>query len=200
MTKLKTIAELPIVLLATIVLLIIFYFVLDALRLPHTLIQAVFTASAVFTGILVAYRGFELNSKAHQDPWFITFRDLHKEFWGEENLECVRVWICSDQEYEKTLLPVLIERKLGTVDAEKYEILEKLDKYCALMIRVCLIQEAEISDAQREIFMSLGYEAWIKKTLKRTEIYSYIKDHWEHLDKKIIDLKLLDSDKVDNHS
>lgn len=181
MLRLRNIAELPITLFGAIILLGSAYRILELIGVPLNFLPQIFTASAIFTGVLVAYRGFELSSKAHQDPWFVSFRDLHKEFWDDDKLKCVRIWICSDQEYMNVLLPVLEARKNGTVDANQYEHLESIDRYCALMIRVCLLRDANMTEEQIKTFQTLGYDAWLQKTKERVEIYRYIEKHWKHL-------------------
>jgi hypothetical protein len=152
--------------------------------IQESTLATIFTATAISTSGIVAFRAFQLNSKITQEPWSVIFRELHNEFWNDPEIARVRKWLCSDEAYEKELLPVLQSRKCKPVDSSSYEILESLDKYCALMVRVNSLQSYKtysMNAEQQYSYEVLGYDLWLHKTIQRKEIHEYIKSHWKNL-------------------
>ena len=149
--------------------------------LSDVIIASVCSATAIASSAFIAFLALRFNRRNSQEPWLITFRELHKEFWNDKKLEQVRVWLCSDEAYNAELLPVLNCREEGTVTAAQYPILETLDQFCALMLRVGYAPASATPKDQAFAYQKLGYDWWMYKAFLRTEIYTYIQAHWQML-------------------
>ena len=89
--------------------------------------------------------------------WVDGFRQIYAEFWKDDTISEVRRWIVSNSEYE-SLRVVLVERAKtieNNLDTESNKILEKIDKFCALMLRVKSFEHRAMSDHQRQLFKEM---------------------------------------------
>lgn len=149
--------------------------------LNEIIIASVCSATAIASSAFIALLALRFNRKNSQEPWVITFRELHKEFWNDKKLEQVRMWLCCDEAYQADLVPVLNCRKAGTITAVQYPTLETLDQFCALMLRVGYAPASATSEDQALAHERLGYDWWMYKAFLRTEVYEYIQRHWKSL-------------------
>lgn len=104
---------------------------------------AICSAAVALASAGVAHRAFASNASIGQEPWMVIFRELQKEFWNKE------------------LLPVLVARKAEPVGEDQYSILETLDKYCALMLRLRHLPTSQMTMEKKCAFELLGYDWWL---------------------------------------
>ena len=161
--------------------------------LDQSAVAAICSAATIALSALIALMALQHNRKNTQEPWMVTFRELHKEFWDDDDMTKVRTWICCDEAYRLTLLPVLNRRLSGQVSRDEYLILDTLDKFLALMLRVVIIQSSKMSNEQKKIFKGLNYYWWLHQARNRTEIYKYIEITTETLYPFVRDAKFHDS-------
>jgi hypothetical protein len=181
MNEWKNFTELVLSLAAACVGFLAFVLVGQKLGLAESTLATLCSSAAIFTGAVVAYRAFRLNRKTAQEPWSVVFRELHKEFWNDAEMARVRAWLCSTEAYENELLPILARRKNGPVDTSSHKVLEALDKYCALMVRVSNIPTDLMSTEQLRAYKSLGYDWWLYKITSHEEVANYVRSHWKNL-------------------
>lgn len=144
--------------------------------MDKTAMATICSAAALsLSAIAVPVVAFLLNRRSMQEPWLVTFRELHKEFWNDGEMARVRSWLCCDEAYHNELQPVLMKRLSGQVSAVEYATLEALDRFCALMLRVVHMQTATMSSQQKHIFKMLNYSWWLHRVRHRIEVSQYIK-------------------------
>lgn len=167
---------------------IFMFFVIQAVGgkfgLEQVAITAVCNAPIAAASVVVAFFALQLNARNTQEPWLVAFRELHKDFWSDADMARTRTWLCCTDAYERELRPVLVKKLSSVPDsvlASDYSLLEVLDKFCALMVRVVYIQESVMSTKQEMIFKRLGYHWWIHQACRRPEVSAYIQKNWENL-------------------
>ena len=121
--------------------------------------------------------------------WLDSFHDLHKEFWDENNVT-VRSWIISERSYIATFQPVLSDRlksKENSLSTQANKILDDLDRFCSLLLRMELLNEIGMNSAQRKLWESIHGEYWINQINERQQLREYISKYWPqiHIDKKL---------------
>lgn len=113
---------------------------------------------------------FVVNRRTLYMTWLDGFRTLYAEFWQNENMARVRTWICSDIEYGK-LKDILTERLKTTdnlLDAEANEMLEYVDQFCALLVRIEFFDKTMMTTDQRDLWHKTYGDFWINKN-QRTD-------------------------------
>jgi hypothetical protein len=110
-----------------------------------------------------------------------TFREVHREFWDDADMAEVRAWIACDDAYKEVQKIVEQRSKDRQVSKEQYASLEKIDKFCSLMIRVARMSSKTMSMEQKEIWQSLYYAFWLSNCRKRIELGAYIRKYWPSL-------------------
>ncbi len=149
--------------------------------LQQSAVATICSATALAISAIIAFLAFQLNRQNSQEPWVVTFRELHKEFWNDEDYAKVRAWLCCDEAYKKELEPVLAKRLSGQVSIEEYLVIEKLDKFFALMLRVVYMHSEGMNLEQQTLFKSLNYYWWLHKVKTRIEIKDYAELTTENL-------------------
>lgn len=143
--------------------------------LDQSAVATVCSATALAISALIAFLALQHNRKNTQEPWRVTYRELHREFWNDPDIAKVRSWICCDEAYRTELLPVLSKRLSGQVSVEEYKILEILDKFLALMLRAVHphARSAMLPKEEQIAFKGLNYYWWLHQARNRGEIYKY---------------------------
>lgn len=137
------------------------------------------SAVAASTSIVFASFNAVHQSRTFQEPWLVTFREFQREFWNDPVIAQVRSWICCDEAYRTQLRDILAKRLKGQVTTEEYEVLEKLDRFFALMLRIVYVQVRPVSDEQAKLITGLGYDWWLRSALERFEVSEYARKKWE---------------------
>ncbi|AEF04866.1 hypothetical protein [Alteromonas naphthalenivorans] len=148
------------------------------------------SAAALATSACVGFMVYKLNHRGFQEPWLVTYREEHKDFWKNNDMSKVRCWIACDGSYKKELLPVLRARLDGEIEAEQYAKLDTVDRFCAVLLRLVNVGSTDMDKLQRETWESLGYHYWLYKVKQRSELSRYIENHWEHLYPAVRDAKM----------
>lgn len=93
-------------------------------------------------------------------------------------MAAVRKWICCDEAY-KEIQAILQARLDGQISSEHYGVLENIDRFCALMLRIGHTRIREMANETGKSWRSLGYDFWLKKARERKEMGEYIARYWD---------------------
>jgi hypothetical protein len=135
------------------------------------LVITAFCASITLTVITLQQR---------RKQWIDDFRALYAEFWRDPDVSTVRRWIVSNKEYEG-LRDILVRRNTTTennLDAKDNAELDKVDKFCSIMIRVGTFEKRRMPKDYRLLLEKMFAEFWMNKVGPRDELKFYIKQHW----------------------
>jgi len=112
-----------------------------------------------------------------------TFRILYDEFWKEDGaVSKARRWIISEEEYNTTLKPVLLERNEtglhNKLAACKNEKMETIDRFCSILVRIQSLEQW-----QRDLWVKILHgKFWIDFIEKnRQELHDYLDLHWKEM-------------------
>lgn len=159
---------------------------------PDQLIPICTSAAIATSAIvaLIALHNSRLNSEA---PWLINLREFHRDFWNDEKIAQTRMWIRCDIAYRVELKPILDKRFISPskISIEEYKVLETLDRFCAIMLRVVNADKQPMTRIYRESWENFGYNWWLDEMRKRDEIHIYIKLFWKPLEEKIKEIDSL---------
>lgn len=143
------------------------------LGLQEATLATICSAAALATSAGVASFALHHSRRNSQEPWTITFRTLHQEFWNDPEMAKVRAWICNDEAYSR-VRPAFEKRLVGQVSYEDYAYLETFDRFCALMQRVITANFQPMSKAQHSTWSKLGYCYWLFQLKGRTALRAYV--------------------------
>jgi hypothetical protein len=154
---------------------------IDLLRANGTWLGPLISAVALCVaaaGTWVTYIFF--HRKTMQVTWIDSYRTLYAEFWKEENNAIVRNLITSDIAYagiERVLIKRLKSDNNDLSDSEN-EVLERIDKFCALLVRIQFFESLKPSQKQRDLWNKTYGDFWIIKIRKREALRDYIVKFW----------------------
>lgn len=143
-------------------------------------IATAFSAAALSVSSCIAYLLYQFQRQQAEDSWLETFRELHAEFWNDPDMAKVRNWIACDEAYQE-LEPVLRKRAGGQVAASEYEKLEKVDKFCAFMIRIVRISAKTMTKEHKQMWNEVFYRYWLHSYHGRLLLADYIRHYWRTL-------------------
>lgn len=127
---------------------------------------------------------FFYHRKQLDDAWLDRFRDLYKEFWSDKDMQRARHLLNNGEGY-RDLEPILSRRNAMDscdVPLEDYKILEEMDKFCSILVRVRSFGKSiAMSDVQEEIWGELLYHFWIRRIRDRQQMRHYVERHWPTL-------------------
>jgi hypothetical protein len=151
----------------------------------------VLSGISLLIGAIVAwYVYFKFNRKDLYQRWVDSFRVLYEEFWSNEEMGTIRMWIVSDQLYSTNLEQVLIRRNgqpdnHNNLDANDNKVLNSLDRFCSLMVRAQSFASdrqnmRHLTPEQRALWSKLLYTGfWAGRG--RTELEKYVAKQWPEL-------------------
>lgn len=133
---------------------------------------------------------FTFNRKDLYQRWVDSFRVLYREFWNDEEMSKVRMWLVSDRLYSDHLQQVLRERNTqpddhNNLERTENEALNSVDRFLALMVRA----QSFASDIQNMRHLTPAQRALWDKLLRRRfwdepnreDLKRYVEKHWEEL-------------------
>ncbi len=136
-------------------------------------IGLVVTATVAVTTLVFFQR------RTMESQWLDSFRRLYAEFWETPESAQVRRWLTNTKEYED-IKNILIDR-LGSdengLDTDANDNIEKLDRFCALMVRVTSFGTRSMTSRQRELYDRIYGAFWIQKIRGRREVVRYIEKY-----------------------
>lgn len=144
-------------------------------------IGAILSGLSLFAGALAAWATLFLINRRNMDlQWVDGFRKIYSEFWKDATTSEVRRWIVSDREYKDIgeILNQRLQTENNDLDPSANEVLEKIDQYCALMLRVRSFHERGMKDWQKTLWSNMYETYWINKTYGRPELKLYIHKYW----------------------
>lgn len=144
-----------------------------------------------FTALAALGLAYETLEKVHlakrRADWLESFRLLYREFWQDDTIAEVRLWMVNDRAYE-TPRAVLLRRQTtvaNTLDTYDNAVLEKLDRFCALMVRVNTLGALGENEEQQRLWFNLYGRFWLGKMRERDELQQYILRHWPVLEDSV---------------
>lgn len=142
----------------------------------------------LITGAIIGiYTAVIYNARQRDDAWLDRFRGLYEEFWKNPEMEEVRRWIVNENDYKNLdqLLRKRNETRECVVSIDDHKKLEKIDKFCSLMVRARTFGELEMRPRQRLLWSKLLYGFWHEKMKNRESLRTYIRIHWPELDESV---------------
>src|SRR5450631_3830406 len=105
----------------------------------------ILTASAAW----VTY--FLIARRTVQNAWIDTYRVLNAEYWKDDNIAAVRHWITSEVAYAdvEKVLNERLKAKENRLTSADNEVLEKIDKLCASLVRIQFFESSNMTKRQR---------------------------------------------------
>jgi hypothetical protein len=134
----------------------------------------------------IAAFAFFIAVQMHQrrDQWLGSFRGIYGEFWGDDHVAYARSIIVSSTCYNEILRPILNKRNNNEenfLTLEENDILDKIDRFCAIMVRVTSFSSTLKKPDEFELWEKLFYDFWINKVEPREGLRTYIQNHWKEL-------------------
>jgi hypothetical protein len=121
-----------------------------------------------------------ISFRQREAAWYKEFRELYEEFWAEDDMAHVRAWIACDDAYQE-VKALLEQRKNGGVTKEDYKYLDKIDKFCALMLRIIDMDARPTTKRQRKLWQDLYFNFWVDKMSEREELATYVRKYWDRI-------------------
>ena len=131
-------------------------------------------------GVIGFVLGHFTNLRKEQSEWRKDFRELYQQFWDSTEMGEVRAWLACDEGY-KIIEPVLQRRLNGNTTLEDYAILEKLNRFSALLIRIINMNNLPASKEERVLWKELYFSFWLKKIHNRALLNAYMMECWPPL-------------------
>jgi hypothetical protein len=125
--------------------------------------------------------------RQQRTAWFDSFRALYAEFWHDDDIAEIRRCIVNEQSY--AAMVKVLDRRNGSdgnaLDRYDNALLEKIDRFCALMVRVNSLGEARAGKKERDLWYQLYGRFWFGKLQVRSELWAYLEKHWHALDESV---------------
>ena len=150
--------------------------------------QPIATVLAALATASIAYGVMRLQKRRDSEEWYKNFRSVHADFWsGDALLVRARQMIVNEEDYD-ALRAVLLDR-LKTVECrvsrDRYQDLEALDRFLAVLVRMKDINAgaARMDNRQKMLWKTAHYSYWMKliEDPGRTELATYVRRHWPDL-------------------
>jgi hypothetical protein len=115
-----------------------------------------------------------------QNAWIDTYRVLHAEFWKDDNIAIVRNWITSEVAYVEVekILSERLKSEENHLNSSENQTLEKIDKFCALLIRIQFFENSRMTKTQRDLWNKTYGNYWLRKIQQRKALRNYISAYW----------------------
>src|SRR5262249_29813095 len=108
------------------------------------------------------------------------YRAMYTEFWKDEDNASVRNWVTNDVEYER--VRDILERRLkstnNTLSIEDNKVLERIDRFCAFLIRVQYFEKPAMTRKERRLWDRAYSDYWMGRIRARKELWAYIEEYW----------------------
>lgn len=139
--------------------------------------------------IIAAISYWKFNRRTLYASWMERYREAYAEFWNDPIIAEVRSWIVNKLQYdelEKMLMKRLAseENNLGPEEDSK---LEKVDRFCALIYRINLLEEDATTRRQKSLWREIGGTYWLEKfqAPERMIFKKYVEQYWRDLNRTI---------------
>ncbi|MEM9451600.1 MAG: hypothetical protein AAGA75_24145 [Cyanobacteria bacterium P01_E01_bin.6] len=144
-------------------------------------LNSAFSSVAAVTAAVIAYLAYQLQVRTKDQEWYENFNNLYAEFWNDPDMVIVRSWIACSEAYLK--IEKIFEKRITTseVSASEYPALEKVDKFCSLMIRISELTPEVKSERYYHLIQRLYFSFWIEKLKERKYLYQYARELWPRL-------------------
>ncbi|MBE8970332.1 hypothetical protein IQ277_30225 [Nostocales cyanobacterium LEGE 12452] len=145
-----------------------------------------FSSVAAVTAAVVAYLAYRLQVRTKDQEWYENFNNLYVEFWNDPDIITVRSWIACSEAYSQ--VETIFQKRLvsNEVSASEYPVLEKVDKFCSLMIRISELTPEATSEKYENLLERLYFGFWIEKLKEREYLCQYVTQLWPRLlDRKV---------------
>jgi len=147
------------------------------------ILSAITTGLASIAGAAIAWMLYRLNGRQQKESWLRAFTEFHEAFWNDSDMSEVRCWIAYERAY-LDIKPILQKRKdieegklsPETLEKREYEVIDKLDKFLNLVLRVDVISSLLKSDYGQHLLRELFIDYWLKQSLRenRAELKWYV--------------------------
>lgn len=142
-----------------------------------------------FVGAFITYLLYKNNRAQRSDNWLKHFNELHDLFWKDPDMREVRSWIACNESYLE-VEKIFKKRRncefqadgAAVVSPVEYLVLEKLDKFCNLMVRVITLNPD--TDIQKKMWKGLFFFYWVDKIRdenRRPDMYWYVSSFYPEL-------------------
>ena len=144
-------------------------------------LNSIFSSISAVTVAVIAYLVYRLRAQTKDQEWYENFNDLYAEFWNNPDTETVRCWIACSEAYSN--VESIFHKRIttGEVSTSEYPVLEKVDKFCSLMIRISELTPEITSDKYYHLLQRLYFSFWIDKLKERQYLHQYVSQLWPGL-------------------
>lgn len=140
-----------------------------------------FQPLVAIVGSVIAYFIYRLSCLNRDDAWARQQREFHQFFWTSKEFEEVRMWLACDESYCKVEHVFTRRIKENIVTHDDYHILEKMDKFCALMISYNMLQPSNRKLQRLNERMYDMYWVSALNSEERSAIRDYIRKFYPEL-------------------
>jgi hypothetical protein len=139
--------------------------------------------AAWYAIFFIKRKAIDIEKERQFAEWTKEFATLYEEFWKNPDIKQVRKWLVHEEEYRT--LETVLEHRLSTpencLSSEEYDMLEKVDQFCALMARISLFDQRDQTPAQSNAWEAVHYRDWLKLAQRREQLRKYIDKYWPSL-------------------
>ncbi len=157
-------------------------------------IGSLISGLSLFAGAVVAGISYwNFSRRTLYTNWIERYGKAHSEFWNDNDIAEARSCIEYRRQYDeisKIISKIILSRLTsedGDLTDEEEKRLEKLDRFCALISRIYLLEEDATTAKQRNLWRDIGGVYFIERmqTPERMAFKRYIETFWPDLNKKI---------------
>lgn len=140
------------------------------------------------SGPVISLLIYLLYRRQRTDAWLRDFGELHRAFWDDRAMVDIRLWLANAEAYAE-IAPVLRirraihDKELSAFALPKrdYAVLEKIDRFCNLMMRVSVLDPKFVRHA--DVWRRLFVQYWVDQifTPEHAELSWYVKEFYPTL-------------------
>lgn len=129
------------------------------------------------TGLVISWLVYNHSKRVQKDRWIDHFGEIHSAFWEDPDMRTVRMWLASDDAYNRDLRSLLRKRMRERAGKNEYEKIDQLDRFLNVMIRLLYLHPPGSKDelsSQRDYLL---FSYWLKEATSgadRPELRWYV--------------------------
>lgn len=141
---------------------------------------------AIIAGSLAFFTFWMIGLHTRRLQWFQAFQAIYEAFWNNDETSKFREMLVSDSAWEDWRS--LIQKRLATdrneLSHDQNVELEKLDRFCALLVRIAFLRDTSTRRWRRRLQDAL-FLFWLERIKERQELLRYIELYWGPLYEKL---------------
>jgi hypothetical protein len=147
--------------------------------------------AAALAAVAALTTAFLLSRRAADKAWVESFSEIYREFWEDEDMAKVRLWIINEPSYA-TIEPILLRRfppnekgktdptTPNTLSIDDNKVLEMIDRFCSYMVQFEFYYKLPASTKQRLLWRPLYNRSWMRQLQARDALREYVNNTWPY--------------------